>query len=304
MLINDVESYLAIRRAAGFDLKIPEFLLRSFARFACRRNEKHVVTRTAIEWASMAPSSGQRDRRLKCIIRFARHIRVEDARHEIPPDGVFGHPNRQRRVPFIFSPAEVSQLVAKASGLGPAGSLRPHTYSTLFALLAATGLRISEALRLCLNDITPDGLVIRKTKFRKSRLVPLHETALAGLQRYLMRRRSAPGNDDHIFVSLRRRGLHNTTVHRVFCNLVRTAKIRRRSEPPVPHVHSLRHTFAVRVLESCPKDRDQIGRHLLALSTYMGHAHVTDTFWYLEATPQLLGDIATAWETFVKGGAL
>jgi integrase len=168
MLINDVESYLAIKRAAGFDLKIPEFLLRSFARFACRRNEKHVVARTAIEWASMAPSSGQRDRRLKCIIRFARHIRVEDVRHEIPPDGVFGHPNRQRRVPFIFSPAEVSQLVAKASGLGPAGSLRPHTYSTLFALLAATGLRISEALRLRLNDITPDGLVIRTTSFARA----------------------------------------------------------------------------------------------------------------------------------------
>ena len=301
MLIKDVESYLAVRRAVGFDLKIPESLLRNFARFACQRNERHVVARTAMEWASLAPSPGQCDRRLKCIIRFARYMRAEDERHEIPPDDVFGHPNRQRRVPFIFSPAEVRQLIEQASCLGPARSLCPHTYSTIFALLAATGLRISEALRLRLDDITPDGLVIRKTKFRKSRLVPLHETALAGLERYLMRRRCVAGNDDHLFVSLRRRGLHNSTVHRVFRNLMRAAKLHRGPESPVPHVHSLRHTFAVRALETCPNDRNQIGRHLLALSTYMGHAHVTDTYWYLEATPQLLGDIAKAWETFMKG---
>lgn len=300
MLIEAVESYLQVRRAAGLDLRYAGIQLHSYAHFVADCGETHVNTQTAIAWATMASSPGERSRRLKVVIRFAHYIRAEDDRHEIPPDGIFGH-HKKRRVPFIFSPMDISQLIREAMRLGPAGSIRPHTYATLFALLSATGLRVSEALALRMDDITSDGLVIRKTKFRKSRLVPLHTTAVAGLDRFLAFRRNVTGSDDHLFVSLRGHGFRYETVRSVFHALVHAAGIKCDPNRRKPTIHALRHTFAVRALEACPIDRDHVGRHILALSTYMGHAHVADTYWYIEATPQLLGDIAKAWETFVKG---
>lgn len=301
MLNKAVESYLAIRRAAGFDLKSDEFVLRSFARFAFARGETHVTTKTALEWATLAPSPGERAKRLRIVIGLARHVRTEDERHEIPPEGFF--PNRRRRsVPFIFSQMEISRIIEQALRLGAARSIKPHTFATLFALLSATGLRISEALALKLDDITPDGLVIRKTKFRKSRLVPLHKTVVEGLGRYLFQRLRLAVTDDHLFVSPRGLRLGYHTVRRVFLSLVKAAGIEPRSNRTAARIHSFRHTFAVRALENCPHDRNHIGQHMLALSTYMGHSEIADTYWYLEATPQLLCDICKAWEAFVKGG--
>jgi integrase/recombinase XerD len=299
MLIEAVESYLKVRRAAGFDLQYSGKVLRRFSQFGADRGEKHVHEKTAIAWASLASSPGERCRRLEAVIRFARYAKAEDDRHEIPSDGIFGY-HKNRRVPFIFSATEISHIIEQAMRLGPPGSLRPHTFATLFALLSATGMRVSEALALKMDDVTSDGLIIRKTKFRKSRLIPLHATAVAGLERYLVRRRQVSCGDDHLFVSLWGHGFCYGTVRSVFHRIVRAAGIGG-SDRRSPHVHGLRHTFAVRALEACSCDRDYVGRHILALSTYMGHAHVADTYWYLEATPQLLGDIAKAWEAFVKG---
>ncbi len=300
MLIESVESYLQLRHTLGFDLRHAGSLLRRFARFASTRGETHVRTRTAIDWAQRAPSPGGRDRRLKTVIRFARHVHAEDGEHEIPPDGVFGQ-HRQRRLPFLFTPADVSQLLKQAMSLGPPSSLRPLTYYTLFALLSATGLRISEALALHLEDLTLEGLIIRKTKFRKSRLVPLHETVVAGIERYLQRRRHVCGSDEHLFVSLRGRGLCYETVRSLFHALVEKAGLQSGPWQRPPHLHGLRHSFAVRALQTSPRDRHQIARHMLALSTYLGHAHLADTYWYLQVTPQLLTNMTSDWESFVKG---
>jgi integrase/recombinase XerD len=300
MLIKTVESYLKLRRAAGFDLKYDGKVLQKFSQFAANRGEKYTYAQTAMEWSKLAASPGERSRRLRAISRFARYAKAEDDRHEVPPDGVFGY-HKKRRVPFIFSPTDVCKIIEQAMRLGPLGSLRPHVFATLFALLSATGMRVSEALALRMDDIRSDGLIIRKTKFRKSRLLPLHPTAALGLERYLVRRRQVTGGGDHLFVSRRGYGFCYETVRSVFHEIVCAAgisDINGRS----PRIHGLRHTFAVRVLEACPCDRQNVGRQVLALSTYMGHAHVADTYWYLEATPQLLGDIAAAWETFVQGG--
>jgi len=303
MLMKRVDQYLAVRRAAGFELEVPEYLLRSFARFASERAETHVCATTVIEWASRAPSVSQRDHRLKTVLRFARYARVEDPQHQLPPRDVFGY-RKSRRVPFIYSDAEVHRLLRAASQLGPGGSLRPHTYQTLFALLFATGLRISEALSLCCEDITSDGLVIRETKFHKSRLVPLHETAQAGLNRYLECRRRLATTDPHLFISIRDRVLHRSAVQWTFRRILKSIGL----DPPPsgrrPRIHDARHTFAVRVLEKSPEGRENVGRHMVALSTYMGHSNVADTYWYLEATPHLLRDIASVCEAFVqKGGS-
>ena len=174
------------------------------------------------------------------------------------------------------------------------------TYSTLLGLLAVTGLRISEALALRFKDVTPDGLVIRETKFRKSRLVPLHATATSALQGYLAKRCALALDDDHVFVSGRRRPLSYFTVVDTFHQLLEAAGIPADPDRPRPRLMDLRHTFASRALETCPDGRDHIGRHMLALTTYMGHARVKSTYWYLSSTPQLLGNIAQACEAFLK----
>ena len=167
-MIAAVESYLAARRAAGFTLSNTEYLLRSFATFATDRNQTHIRTATAIDWASLAGSVAQRHTRYQTVFRFAQYLRVEDSQHESPPPNHFGY-RKSRRVPHIYSRDEIDGLVLAAMRFPP--SEQPKTYAALICLLAATGLRISEALRLLVSDITPNGLLIRRTKFQKTRLV-------------------------------------------------------------------------------------------------------------------------------------
>jgi len=300
MLVQAVESYLAVRRACGFGLKSQSNLLENFAAFSDARRKHRVCSETAVEWAGLARSVHQRAHRLSQVIRFTRYVRAEDPCHELPPP-VFGSQNRPRPIPYIFSPDNIQRLVQAASQSGYR-SLRRQTYSTLFALLACTGLRVSEAINLRFEDITPDGLVIRCSKFRKSRLVPLHETAQAGLERYLQRRRPYAPFDDHVFVSLRRKRLLLADVEAAFRTSVDKIGLHRTPGLPRPTPHSLRHTFAVRALESCPDGRDRITKHMLALSTYLGHAKVCNTYWYLEATPELMRNIAERCESFLTGG--
>lgn len=301
MLMQAVDSYLRLRRTAGFQLRYTETLLKDFARFAAERGELHIRTETAIAWAQQSTSLQERARRLSSITLFARHVRAEDKNHQIPPEGVFGHRPRSRRLPYIFTPAQVAEILAEALRLPPAGSLRPHTYCTLFGLLAACGLRISEALALQLDDIGPDGLRIRDTKFRKSRLVPLHPTAASQLALYVHRRQDLAGAESRLFVSLRSKPLRYPTVIQTFLFLVRKLGLRSGPGEPGPRLHDLRHTFAVRALERCPERRSGIPRHMLALSTYLGHARITDTYWYLQTTPHLMTDIADACEAHLEG---
>jgi len=301
MLNRAIDSYLDIRRVAGFELKVDEGLLRDFARSAVGRGESHVRQQTAIDWAAHAPTATQRERRLGVVRIFAEHARAEDPEHELIPKQVFAG-KRKRRFPYIFSPAELRQFLDATSGLRPKSSLRPQTYYTLFGLLAATGLRVSEALGLVFDDLTADGLIVRRTKFRKSRLVPLHETVVTALDRYIEQRRAVGGFDDHVFVSRKGRGLTYAMVNGTFHYLVSHLNLHLKPDQPQPQIHHLRHYFAVRALESCPRGPDRVGRHILALSTYLGHTHVTDTYWYLQATPHLMMDIADACEAFIDGG--
>jgi integrase/recombinase XerD len=163
------------------------------------------------------------------------------------------------------------------------------------------GSRISEALSLHFHDVTSDGLIIRETKFRKSRLVWLHETAAAALQRYLLRRRKFASNDDHVFASRRGAKLGYAVAAATFQEVLKTAGVQAKPSGPKPRLHALRHRFAIKALQACPDGRDRVTRHMLALSTYLGHARLEDTYWYLENTPQLMTDIADACESFMQG---
>jgi len=232
---------------------------------------------------------------MRAVIGFARHLHAEDARHEVPPHGMFAPMHPRRPTPYVFSSQQVRDLVAAAYRLDRPGSLRRQTYATLVSLLAATGLRVSEALRLRLNDITTDGLIIRETKFHKSRLLPLHPTTVAGLERYRAYRDQYRG--DRLFVHSDGRPLSYAIVAHTFSGLRRAVGISAKPRQPRPRLHCLRHTFAVRALEACPHDRVRIARHQVALMTYLGHAHVESTYWYLQATPDLLREIAVQCES-------
>lgn len=298
MLIRAVETYLAVRRAAGFALRREGSPLKSFAAFSEARKQHYVSIKIAIEWAGLARSVPQRARRLGMVIRLARYLRAEDERHEVPPP-VFGAETLPRPTPYILIGEQIQQLVTAASR--SKYRICGATYRALFSLLACTGLRVSEAIQLRLDDITPDGLVIRRTKFRKSRLVPLHESAQAGLERYLQRRQAYAPLDDHVFVSFRKEPLSVAAVEKAFRKAVKQLGLQPRLGRARPTPHSLRHAFAVKALETCPDGRDAITKHMLALSTYLGHSKVAHTHWYLEAVPELMRDIADRAEQFAMG---
>jgi integrase/recombinase XerD len=300
MLTEAVESYIELRRACGFAFKSEGTCLRGFATFSDAREQRCVRSEVAIDWARQARSMHARARRLGIVIRFARFARAEDARHELPTP-VFGSEKAPRPVPYIFSREDIQRFIQAVSQSGYR-TLRRATYSTLFGLLACTGLRLSEAIHLRYADITADGLVVTRTKFRKSRLVPVHDTTRAALERYLDQRRPYAPLDDHVFISLRRKPLLVANAERAFRTAAHKIGLQREPGRPRPTIHSLRHTFAVRALEACPDDRDRITQHMVALSTYLGHGHVGHTYWYLEATPQLMRDISERCERFVMGG--
>ena len=300
MLKQTIDRYLELRRAAGFEMKVDRGLLHDFARFAADRCETWVRRQTAIDWAAKAPSPSQRECRLGMVRRFADHARAEDPAHEIIPPKVFASGRRRRTFPQIFSPEELRQLLDATANLRPRGSLRPLTYYTLFGLLSATGLRISEAMHLVVDDVTADGLIVRKTKFRKSRMLPLHETTQAVLEHYLQQRQAVAGSDNRVFISTKGRALTYAMINGTFHFLLKRLDLRLKPGQR-PRIHNLRHLFAVRALENCTGDYDRVTRQILALSTYLGHAHVTDTYWYLQATPCLMACIADACELFIQG---
>ncbi len=300
MLAHAVQSYLLVRRATGFSLRDVGLHLRSFAAYSDAKGYRYINSQAAIEWAREVPSLLQRARRLADVARFARYLQAEDARHEIPP-AVFGSERRPRPTPYILPDEQICQIIRLAAQSGYR-TLRRQTYSTLFALLSCTGLRVSEAIRLRYDDITPDGLVIRSSKFRKSRLVALHETARAALERYLQQRRPYAPFDDHVFISLRRKPLLIKDAETAFRTVADKMGLPRGRGRRRPTLHSLRHAFAVRALKTCPDGRAHITQHMLMLSTYLGHSNAALTYWYLEAVPELMRGIAERCEAHVAGG--
>jgi len=304
MLIAHVERYIALRRSLGFKLHKTSRRLHAFARFATEKGETHIRAATAVAWAASAPTRNSRHYRLGDVARLSRFLHAEDAAHETPPTGLFAAPV-SRLVPYIYTRQELARILETAGQLRrqKPNPLRRQIYVMLFGLIAATGLRISEALNLRFGDVLSGGVLhICETKFSKSRLVPLHETVAFALGRYLDRRRRFAGTDDHLFLSVGGKRLSHEMANYTFRRILLLAniapdRVRR------PRIHDLRHSFATRVLEQCATQRDAVARHFVGLSTYLGHADIKYTYWYFEATPELMGDIAAAAEALVAGEA-
>ena len=297
MLIAHVERYLSLRQTLGYKLRETSADLRAFARFAAHRGDIFVRASTAVDWATEAPSLHTRHVRLRNVAHLARFLHAEDPTHEVPSNPF--HAPTPRRLPYIYTRGEIVQLVGAASRLRQSYPLRRQVYMTIIGLIAATGLRISEALDLRLYDSLPDGVLqIRRTKFGKSRLLPLHPTAASALDRYLEQRCRLAVTDDHVFLSAGNQRIASSTVEYTFRRIRRLAGITATRTRP-PRLHDLRHTFATRALEQCSTRREAVARHFVALATYMGHTDIAHTFWYLEATPELMTDIAAAAEALI-----
>ncbi len=303
-ITDHVERFVAMKRKVGYRFKRSGETLLNFARFAEDRDEAFIRSETALAWAlaSTAASQNERVNKLRAVHGLACWLHAEDPRHEVPPRDALGHRSKRRPRPYLISVPEIRELLTAALAMEPAGTITPLTWHYLFGLIAATGLRIAEALGLTLDDITADGLLIRDTKFRKSRMIVLHPTAWDALHRYLAARRKEKTLDGHLFVLAGGRRPSSTHPGNVFRRLAEQTGIRKAGVPG-PTLHSLRHSFAVRSLENL-EPGTKPDRHMLALSTYLGHVEVSSTYWYLEATPVLLRGIAEATEqAHANGGA-
>jgi integrase len=303
-MVRWARDYLAYRRDLGFQLRKREPLLLQFAEYADRAGHRGpLTTELAVRWARLPAHAAPRywAIRLDVVRGFARYLAVVDPDTEIPPRGLLG-PAYCRVTPHIYSEAEVSALLAAARRLPPRNSLRPHTYGALFGLLACTGLRGSEARHLTQADVAWEQnlLTIRATKFRKTRLVPLHPTATQALRAYAqVRDRFHPApRSEAFFVTRRGAPLPATAVQATFERLRDQLAWSPRSGTRAPRIHDLRHTFACRRLLQWYKQGLAVDPLIDALATYLGHAGVSHTYWYLTGVPELLELAAARFESY------
>ena len=303
-LRNALTDYLTLRRALGYKMDKAERLLGQFVAFAEDRAETHVRTETALAWATLPAGAAAiwTSRRLAEVRLFARHLRTLDPRTEVPPADLL--PAKMRRAtPYLYTPQEIAALMQATAILRG-----PHvqaTYRTLIGLLAATGMRIGEAISLDRDDFDADSgiLTIRMAKFDKARALPLHPTTVAALDAYLRREdRPRPEGPQALLVSSRGKRLRYGTVHGVFHKLLHHCGIAPRSAACRPRIHDLRHSFAVSTIADDYRAGDP-GSRLAILSTYLGHADPGDTYWYLSAAPELLGLAGEKLERHLAGGA-
>jgi len=291
-LASAVAEYLTIRRRLGFKLGRHGQLLRDFVAYLDEREATTVTTEVALAWAKRPEGARPSwwGARLSVIRVFARYLKTIDPATEIPPGDLL--PARsQRATPYLYSPSDVDALMAAARQ--HPSEHRGETYATLIGLLAVTGMRIGEAIRLDLDDLdwSEGALTIRASKFGKSREVVLHPTTVGALRAYAERRRQLRPRPrtPSFFVSLTGTRLIYQNVHFTFHELVEEAGIGPRSPRCRPRPHDLRHTFAVNTLLAWYRDGLDVPGRMHLLSTYLGHLDPTDTYWYLSATPELLG---------------
>lgn len=292
-----VEEYLNVRTALGSPIPRAAAELRRFAEFVESEGAHFVTTELALRWALQSTNAQPATRadRLGVVRRFAAWRSVTDPCTEIPPRGLI--PNRRRRKPpYIYSDDEIEHLVAQAARLPSAAGLRGPTFATLFGLLAASGLRLGEALALDLADVDLGSgiLAVRKAKFGKSRFVPLHDSTRQALAHYAeIRDRILPQRSaDAFFVTERGTRIRHAMAEWTFAKASSAIGLRAPVPPDCrgrgPRLHDMRHRFAATCLVTWYRAGLDVERELPKLATYLGHVHVRHSYWYIEAVPELL----------------
>lgn len=289
--INEqLEDYLRVRRSLGHQLKGAEYLLRQFLAYLEQSGTTAITTDVALAWAVLPGASAvYHAQRLSAVRGFASWLRAADPRTQVPPAGLLTA-RPARALPYLYSPAEITAIAEAAWRLRRPASR--HAYYALTGLLASTGLRVSEAIGLERGDVMPgEALVrVRRSKFGKSREVALHPTAAAALGDYARHRDEIFPRPQAASFLLSSSGgpLAYRTVLWVFGRLLGLAGVRAAPGQPRPRIHGLRHTFAVATLTSWYRNGADVPALLPLLSTYMGHVDPKSTYWYMQATPELL----------------
>lgn len=293
-----LKEYLAMRRSLGFELKGPACLLRNFVAFMEGERAAYITTALALRWAKL-PTDAQPATwasRLATVRRFAVWRNATDSRTQIPPEGLLPHRYRRKR-PYLYGDDEIERLLSEAAQLPSCTGLRAATFSTLFGLLAVTGMRVSEGLGLDRGDVDlGEGILsIRRTKFRKSRLVPVHRSTRDILTRYALERDQclAAVTTRAFFVSERGTRITGGNARCTFAKIsrqigLRPPMVKKRRHGRGPRLHDMRHRFAVQTLIEWYQAGLDVEREIPKLSTYLGHVHINQTYWYLEAVPELL----------------
>lgn len=308
-LRKDAAEYLALHRSLGFKLRRHAIYLEEYLAFMRRRRACRITTRLALQFATGASRCGAKTRadRLSVVRGFARYRLESDPRTGVPPPGLLPTP-RQRAKPYLYSEEEVRSLLTAALARPSLVSLQPWTFHCLFGLLAVTGMRVSEALKLQEPQIDWENgvLTVEKSKFGKTRLLPLHPSTMAALSDYARRRRRYLA--DHrcpptncFFVSGKGRPLQKAYLDRMFWSLSRQIGLRAEGASCGPRMHDLRHRFAVETLVRWYRQGESVDRRLPILATYLGHTDVTNTYWYLSCTPELMAAAGTRLERRWKG---
>lgn len=304
-MIKHAQEYLQFKRKLGYQLYTEGKELFLFARYTDQIGHKGpVTTELAVQWARLPQNADPVywARRYETVRRFAKHRFLFDSRTEIPPKHLLGS-SKRRRTPHIYSDEEIAALLQAASQLNPTNGLRPHTYVTLFGLLLSAGLRISEALNLSQQDVDLKTgiLTVKETKFSKSRLVPISPSTVCALRRYSVFRDSYhPGTmSKGFFLSEKGISLNYRQVLYIFMKLRRNLGWTDTDKRP-PRIHDFRHSFAVKRLLKWYEEGTDLDQKILALSTYLGHVQVTDTYWYLSAVAELLAVVSQRFEDFVN----
>jgi integrase len=288
-----LDKYLRLRRGLGFKLQDEETLLPQFLQFLYERGVPYITTTLALQWATQPQNClpAYWRSRLSMVRQFARFHSTLDNRTEVSPTGLLPFIYR-RKNPYIYKDAEISSLIEAATHLPSPSGLRSATYSTLFGLLAVTGMRISEPIALDIHDVDliRGILTIRDTKFTKSRLLPLHPSTCEALIKYTkFRDEIAPITaSQSFFISEKGSRLTHYSVRYTFVKISHEIGLRKPGEHHGPRLHDIRHTFAVKTLLKWYKEGVDVESHIPELATYLGHTHINDTYWYLSAVPELL----------------
>ncbi|MBQ0750379.1 MAG: tyrosine-type recombinase/integrase [Roseovarius sp.] len=307
-ILSQLGRYLGIRRSLGYDLRTDERVLRRFARFADQEGAAHINTALFLRWDAGLPdvSTSTRSARLSKVRLFAQWLSSIDPAHEVPPRGLL--PDRSGRTrPYIYSEAEIVSIIGAAKMLPSIYGMRGLTFSVLFGLIAVTGLRISEALALDQDDLEMGTgvLRVRRGKLGKERLLPLDPSVVVKLTGYAVERDRLLGNTPHaFFVTCKGTRPTDCGARYNFARVCQQIGLR----PPQkycrhgrgPRIHDLRHSFAVRTMINWYRTGKDPAREMIQVTTYLGHSDPDNTFWYLEAVPELL-DLAMARATSGDG---
>ncbi len=305
-LASHLESYLELRRKLGFKLRLAGGLLHRFVAFAHKKRARFITAKLALEWASQPIDCepAQWANRLGMVRRFAQYVSAIDLRTEIPTQELLPH-RYHRKPPYLYSDKEIRKLIQIARELPARNDLRALSNATVLGLLAVTGMRVGEAIALDRKDVDLKRglLTVRQAKYNKSRLVPIHVTTQKKLREYEhVRDRCCPySTSPSFFLSERGTRLTDWTIRRWFIIASHKIGLRSPTDRRGPRIHDVRHRFAQKTILNWYRRGVDVEAHLPELTTFMGHGHVADTYWYISSSPELL-KLATQRLERQKGG--